>query len=127
MTSSRFLLLCCAMAGVAAGKLRNLAVTTEIRASSFPDVPTTKEAGMPNYLIPGVYGLYVPAGTPPDIVAKLNAAIAKAVESDELKARFKTLGLMFKHRSSEDFSNMVRGEIERWKEVARRGNIKPID
>ena len=73
------------------GKIAALAVSAHKRASMFPDVPTTIEAGLPaNSVYPFYTGVYLPAKTPPEIVARLHAEIAKALQTDAVKARLAT-------------------------------------
>ena len=87
------------------GKLRALAVTTATRAPtpSLAKVPTIAESGVPGYVADSWYGLYVPAGTPADVIAKLNAAAKKAVQTDAFKKRVEGEGLIINGGSPQDF------------------------
>jgi tripartite-type tricarboxylate transporter receptor subunit TctC len=78
---------------VKAGKVKILAVSTPQRSPQAPEVPTVAESGVPGYDFVAEIGLYAPAGTPPDIVARLAAEVAKAVKQPEVALRFKQLGI----------------------------------
>ena len=76
------------MAARAVGQLRALAVTTTERSKSAPDVPTMKEAGFANFDVSSWFGLIAPAGTPPEVINKLNAAMVKALDKPEVQRSF---------------------------------------
>ena len=81
-----------AMPHVAAGTLRALAVTRIKRSSLFPELPTMDEAGITGFNLDAWAGLVAPAGTPPEIVAKLNGALRKIINSPDVQAKFKNVG-----------------------------------
>jgi tripartite-type tricarboxylate transporter receptor subunit TctC len=108
---------------IKSGALRALAVSTPQRNASFPAVPTALEAGVPGYDFASWGGLFAPAGTPREIVLRLNAEIAKALASPELKKRFDDLGLVAKSSSPEEFGAFLLAEMARWKAVL--GGRKP--
>jgi tripartite-type tricarboxylate transporter receptor subunit TctC len=112
---------------LAAGKLRALAVAGEKRLKSFPNLPTTAEAGFPNYRAGAIFGLYVAGGTPSDIVQKLNATINKIIGAPTFAARLLDLGVETNPKSVEEFSGLYRKEIEKWKTIVKQANIPPID
>ena len=112
---------------VAGGRLRALAVTSEKRAAMLPDVPTAREAGMKDYVVISWYGTYVAAGTPPDIVAKLNAAFSRAVLEPDVASALARLGAEPTPASVEDFTRFYRDEYARWKEVVRRAKVPVND
>ena len=92
---------------VDAGKLRALAVTTLTRSPtpSLAKLPTVAESGVPGYNAGSWYGYYAPAGTPPDIINKLNAAIKKGAQTPAFKSRVESEGLIIKTGTPEDFGN----------------------
>jgi tripartite-type tricarboxylate transporter receptor subunit TctC len=108
---------------IKSGSLRALAVTTPQRNASFPNVPTAIEAGVPGYDFASWGGVFAPAGTPRDIVMKLNGEIGKALGSADLRKRFDDMGLVAKASSPEEFGAFLFSEMGRWKAVL--GNKKP--
>ncbi|RYH13614.1 MAG: tripartite tricarboxylate transporter substrate binding protein [Alphaproteobacteria bacterium] len=107
------------------GKLRALAVTTATRSPtpSLAKVPTIAESGVPGYVADSWYGLYAPAGTPADVIAKLNAAAKKAVQTDAFKKRVESEGLIINGGSPQDFDRYAKGEEARWRKVVKENNI----
>lgn len=99
------------------GKLRVLAVTSPQRANNLPDVPTMKELGFGDFEALLWHGFVAPAGTPPDIVAKLAGAISRAVKDPEYVAKFKPLAYQEDIRTGAVLNNFINGEAERWKKV----------
>jgi len=110
---------------IESGKLRPLAVTTATRSvtPSLAKVPTVAESGVPGYVADSWYGLYVPAGTPPDVIAKLNAAAKKAVQTDSFRKRVEGEGLVINAGSPADFDRYAKGEEARWRKVVKENNI----
>ena len=108
---------------IKSGSLRALAVSTPQRNANFPNVPTAIEAGVPGYDFASWGGVFAPAGTPRDVVMKLNAEIGKALGSADLRKRFDDLGLVAKASSPEEFGAFLFAEMGRWKTVL--GNKKP--
>ena len=106
------------------GRLRALAVTTAGRQAAFPDLPTVAEAGVPGYEIATWYGIWAPARTPPEIVARLHAAVAKAMRGEDAKERMAALGAQPVADAPEDFARFVRAEYERWGRLVRDARIK---
>jgi tripartite-type tricarboxylate transporter receptor subunit TctC len=102
---------------IKSGSLRALAVTTPQRNANFPNVPTAIEAGIPGYDFASWGGVFAPAGTPRDIVMKLNAEIGKALDSADLRKRFDDLGLVARPSSPEEFGKFLFAEMSRWKGV----------
>ena len=107
------------------GKLRALAVTGLKRAEGMPDVPTVAEAAVPNYEALQWYGLLAPAGTPPDIVARLQAETAIALKLPEVKERLASDGAEPVGSTPSDFARFIKEELDKWTNVARIANIKP--
>ena len=108
---------------IKSGSLRALAVSTPQRNANFPNVPTAIEAGVPGYDFASWGGVFAPAGTPRDVVMKLNGEIGKALGSADLRKRFDDLGLVAKASSPEEFGAFLFAEMGRWKTVL--GNKKP--
>lgn len=96
------------------GKIKALAVSTRQRFPALADVPTVEEAGLPGFESMGWFGIEVAAGTPPDVVAKLNAAFVTALKSPEVGERFRSVGVEPDPTTPEQFAAFIRGEIEKW-------------
>jgi tripartite-type tricarboxylate transporter receptor subunit TctC len=109
---------------IQAGKLRALAVTSDTRTAYAPDVPTMKEAGLPGYEITGWYGLFVPAGTPAPVVARLHDAAASALASPEMKTQMRQYKLDPAGGSAADAGRLLRDEVARWAEVIKAAHIE---
>jgi tripartite-type tricarboxylate transporter receptor subunit TctC len=105
---------------IRSGKIVALAVSGAKRQSSLPDVPTFAEAGFPAFDVSLWQGVLVPAGTPPDVVEKLNGAINRALELPNVRKRIADLGAEPAGGSAQQFATYINGEIARWK-----GLIKP--
>lgn len=105
------------------GKLRAIAVTTPERSPALNGVPTVAET-VPGYAVESWYGLYAPAGTPADAVAKLNAAARKAVTSDEFRKKVEQEGLMVTAGTPAELDAYVRREEARWRKIVRENNLK---
>jgi tripartite-type tricarboxylate transporter receptor subunit TctC len=107
------------ISSVKAGKLRALAVTTSNRWSELPDVPTVAEAGVPGYEATLWLGLAAPAGTPAEIVNRLYAETAKALQDPELQQSFRTAGVNATVMSPQEFGSFIRAEYDKWGKVVR--------
>lgn len=107
------------------GKLRALAVTTPQRISMLPDVPTVNESGWKDFEVTSTFGVLVPAGTPPDVIARLNAELAKIVQSPEAKAQFLEQGVFaLAPQAPEKAAERVLAEIARWAKVIDETGVK---
>lgn len=106
------------------GRLRPIAVTSRARLASMPDVPTVAESGMPGFELLSWYGLWGPANLPREVVEKLNAAVAKAVQSAHVKARFADLSFEAAPNTPEQFGRIIKEEIRRVGEVVKAANIR---
>ncbi|MBV7484789.1 tripartite tricarboxylate transporter substrate binding protein [Bordetella sp. BOR01] len=102
---------------IQAGKLRALAVAGQSRLDAMPQVPTMAEAGYPDAALEGWSGVFVPAGTPDDVVARLAAAIRQATEAPDVVASMAAIGSFPMGLSDADFQRFVEQEVPRWKEV----------
>ena len=107
------------------GKLRPLAVSTPKRNPQMPDVPTTGEAGVKGADSPLWFGVWAPAGTPADIVAKINADVRKALADPGVKDKLANLGNDSMDMSPQEFAAFVRSEIETYGRVVRAAGITP--
>lgn len=112
------------MGQVKSGQLRALAVSSPKRLEALPDLPTVAEAGYKNFEADQWYGVVAPAGTPRDIVLKLNQQINVALNSAELKKRLSTEGAVATPETPEAFGKLIAQEIERWRPVITSGRVK---
>lgn len=110
------------LAHIRAGTLLALAVAARERLSVLPEVPTAAEAGLPGYEASSWFGLVAPAGTPLDIIARLNAEIAKAVQQPSL-ARVREQGARVFSNSPAEFASFIRAERTKWGAIIRAANI----
>ena len=110
---------------VEGGQLRALAVTGSKRSESMPDVPTVAEAGVPGYEALQWYGLLAPAGTSVEIVIRLQAETAKALNAPDVKKRLADDGAESVGTTPAEFAKFIKDEIDKWSNVARVANIKP--
>lgn len=106
------------------GQLRALAVSSPKRIDALPDVPTVAELGYEGFEADQWYGVVAPAGTPRDIVLKLNAQINQSLESAELKTRMTSEGAIATPTTPEAFGQLIVREIARWKPVIQSGRVK---
>jgi tripartite-type tricarboxylate transporter receptor subunit TctC len=105
-------------------KLRALAVTTETRSPAFPEIPTMKEAGVPNYVVTTWYALWAPAGTPPEIIARMQQEVAKAMQAPALRKVWEDQGAQLGGNSSAEFASFVKAEIAKWAEVVKASGAR---
>jgi len=112
------------MPHVKSGRLRALAVSSSRRMPAFPDVPTVAESGFPGFEADQWYGLVAPAGTPPDVVSRLNAAVNQALAQPDVHAQLAAEGAVPMQVSPKAFADLIAAEIPRWREVVRAGNVK---
>jgi tripartite-type tricarboxylate transporter receptor subunit TctC len=109
-----------ALPQVKAGKLRAIAVTTVARAPSVPELPTIAESGLPGFDLTTWFGIFAPAGTPPEVVAKLNAEIAKALSAKDLAERLAAMGTVPpENNTPERFAAFVRSEAAKYARVVK--------
>jgi len=114
-----------ALPQVKAGKLRALAVTTAQRAPAVPELPTIAESGLPGFDLTTWFGVFVPAGTSPEAVAKLNAEIVKALASRELADRLAAMGTVPPERNTpERFATFVRSEADKYARVVKASGAR---
>jgi tripartite-type tricarboxylate transporter receptor subunit TctC len=106
------------------GKLRALAVAHPRRLARLPEVPTTAEAGLPGYELASWFGLLAPAGTPGDIVQRVNAEVLKALASREAVETLQKLGLEAAGSSPQRYAAMIAEDASRWRRVVDAAGIK---
>lgn len=106
-----------------AGTLRALAVTTAERSPALADIPTIAEEGLQGYVLDSWYGLYVPAGTPPDVIARLNKAATAAAQAEAFTSKVQHEGLLVTPGTPEDLDKYVKNEQRRWADVVASSNI----
>ena len=102
-----------------AGKLRPLAVTTAKRSPIAPDVPTLAESGLAGYEVGSWQGVFAPAGTPPDVVKRLNTEIVKIINMPDVRAKLEALGAEPVGNSSDEFATIVKSEVAKWAKVVK--------
>jgi tripartite-type tricarboxylate transporter receptor subunit TctC len=110
---------------VKAGRLKAIAVTSDKRSAAAPEVPTIAESGVPDYVVNSWYGALVPAKTPPAIVARLQAAFAKVLQSPDVKDRLFAQGAEATSSTSAEFERLIHDELKQWEFVIREAKIKP--
>ena len=108
---------------VQAGKLRALAVTGLQRTPAVPGVPTLSESGLPGFEVIGFFGVMAPAGTPPQLVARLNSEIAKVLARPDTRERFAAQALEPGNMTAAQFGDYIRSEAEKWGKVIREAGI----
>ena len=106
------------------GRLRAIAVANDKRAPGFPDLPTAAEAGTPGYKVATWYGMWATKGTPKEAVATLTTEMRRALNSDELKATWYSLGTEPPNIWGDDFGKFVASEVKRWAAVVKSSGAK---
>jgi len=110
---------------VKSGALRGIAVTTASRSSAMPELPTIAESGLPGYEASTWGGILAPAGTPKDVVAKLNGSINAALKMEDVRKRLMGAGIEIQGGTPEQFAYVIRNEIDKWGRVTKAAGIQP--
>lgn len=110
---------------VQSGAVRGIAVTTLKRSSAMPDLPTIAESGLAGYDASTWGGILAPAGTPKDVVAKLNGSINAALRMDDVRARLSGAGIEIQGGTPEAFGAVIRAEVEKWGRIVKQAGIQP--
>ena len=113
-----------AMPHVNAGTVRPIAVSRIRRSTLFPDLPTMDEAGIKGFNLDTWAGLVAPAGTPPQIVAKLNGALRPIIDSPEVQARFKNVGFEGFSSTPEELGNFIKVQLALWGKMIKDANVQ---
>ena len=108
---------------IRAGKVRALAVLTEKRIASLPDVPTGIEAGVPGFTMPLWYGMFAPAATPRDIVSRLSRELISALGTRDLRERLAAVGVDPWPGTAEQLGELLRVDIEVYGKIARSAGL----
>jgi tripartite-type tricarboxylate transporter receptor subunit TctC len=110
---------------VRSGRLRALAVSSAVRHPAFPDIPTAEEAGLPGYVVTTWYGVFAPAATPAPIVARLHAAIVKAMQTKDIRDSMEGIGADGTvSRSPAEFAALVRADTARYAKLVKEIGLK---
>jgi len=112
-----------ALPHIAAGTLRILAVASPTRAPQLPDVPTTKELGLPGVVMDTTYGVIGPVGVPADVQKKFREAVVAAMQSPEMKEQLQKQGALAVTSTPDEYRSQMQAEFEKWKRVVAKGKI----
>ena len=110
---------------IQSGKLKIIATTTAKRLPSYPNVPTVSESVLPGFEASSWYGLEVKAGTPPEIVQRLSAELAKIMKMPDVRERLDQLSTFAVGSTPEEFARFQKSEQDKWAKVIQKGNIQP--
>ena len=113
------------MQQIQSGTLRPLAVTSEARLPELPDVPTMREAGLPDYVYSTWYGLLGPAAMDPTIVETLNKACAKVAVKVDVKMKLANAGIDTAASSAAQFAQIIRDDLDKWTKIIHAAGIQP--
>ena len=109
---------------IKAGRLRALAVVAPQRSAALPEVPTVADAGLADFEVTTWYGVLAPAGSPRNVIARLNAELVKIMHSSELKDKLAASGTDPLTSTPEEFAAYIKKEIAKWGDVIRRAGVK---
>jgi tripartite-type tricarboxylate transporter receptor subunit TctC len=110
---------------VSSGAVRGIAVTTLERSSAVPDLPTISESGLKGYDAATWGGILAPAGTPKDVIAKLNTAINAALKMDDVKEKLTKVGVQIQGGTPEHFGKVIQHEVDKWAKLVKEAGIQP--
>jgi len=105
------------------GRIRAIAISSQKRSPLLPNVPTLDESGVKGYEAATFTGIFAPAAVPQEIVNKLNGAMRKALAIESVRERYRSMGVEVMDMTQPDFAAYVRTDLEKWRKVAREGNI----
>jgi tripartite-type tricarboxylate transporter receptor subunit TctC len=109
---------------IKAGKLRALAVTGAQRSALMPEVPTVRESGVPGYQAGSWYGILGPAGTPPAVIARVNADVKTALANPDLQKQLATQGMEPVVMTPDQFGALLREDYDKWGKLIKEAGIK---
>jgi tripartite-type tricarboxylate transporter receptor subunit TctC len=113
-----------ALPHIQSGRVRPIALCSARRVPQLPDVPTIAESLVPGYEAAGWSGLVAPAGTPAEIVNRINADVVAILRDPAITKRIEEMGAVADPLTPEQFGTFVRSEVAKWREVARAGNVR---
>jgi tripartite-type tricarboxylate transporter receptor subunit TctC len=113
-----------ALPAIRGGRLRPLGISSAQRSAQLPDVGTIEELGLPRFRVEQLYGILAPAGTPRDIVRRLNDEVVKAAQSDEMRERLRAEGSDARVSTPEEFEKLIATEIRQWTRVIRQAGVQ---
>ena len=105
------------------GRIKPLAISSRSRSPLLPNGPTLDELGVKGYEASTFTGLFAPAGTPQAVLSRLSASLRKALANDTVRERYRGMGVEIIDTSQAEFASYVRADFEKWRRVAREGNI----
>jgi len=108
---------------IRSGRLKALAVSSKARSPLLPNVPTLDESGVPGYEASTFTGIFAPAGVPAPVADKLTAALRRALSNETVRERYRSMGVDIMDMSRAEFAAYVRADYEKWRTIARDGNI----
>ena len=108
---------------IRSGRLKALAVSSRNRSPLLPSVPTLDELGVKGYEASTFTGIFAPAGVPPTVMERLHAALRQALQNASLRERYRSMGVELLEMSQPEFAAYVRADLEKWRQIAREGNI----
>jgi tripartite-type tricarboxylate transporter receptor subunit TctC len=109
---------------VKSGKLKLIAVSSAKRVAAIPDVPTVAEAGLKDFETGSWQGVVAPAGTPKEVIARLNSEISRILNTPEMKGNLAKLGTDVYIMTPEQLGNWLKSEIGKWAKVVKAANVK---
>ena len=110
---------------IQSGRMRALAVSGSTRSSGIPTVPTMHEAGVRGYEAVSWYGMFVPAGTPREAIAKIHAETVRALHKPDIQQRFAALGVETVGSTPEYLAQYLQAETTKWADVVKRSGLRP--
>ena len=114
-----------ALPHIKGAKLRALAVTTAQRVPMLPDVPTTAEAGLPNFEVSSTFDILAPASTPKPIIDRLNSELVKILNLPDVKEKFMQQSAFSTPTTPDQAAQRIHSEIAMWAKVITEANVKP--
>ena len=105
------------------GRIKPLAISSRSRSPLLPNVPTLDELGVKGYEASTFTGLFAPAATPPRVLGKLSASLGKALANETVRERYRGMGVEIIDMTQSEFDRYVRADFDKWRRVAREGNI----
>jgi len=113
-----------ALPNIKSGKLRPLAVLTNERYGGLPDVPTAAEAGMPEFVVDTWYGILAPSGVPREIIMRLNGALSRVMQSQDMRERLASMGIQPLASTPEQFGEFIKTEAAKWAKVVKESGAR---